>query len=445
MRNLHSKNTVRYYLLIVAFLAFLFFSNDFGLINVQKTAIVMAVGVDREEDTFILTSQIAIPQSSKQGKATETVQIVSRGKTIADAFEEINAKTGWYPKLVFCNLIILGEKTAQENVFDALDYFLRDEYLSDNCLVATCDGLAKDLLNVTALVDPSGSVAMQKVLSPHAERVGAVLPSTLRDFAVGYFSESHYGYLPIIKTQAQQEKISGEKENANSSSEEKGDSDKQSSGNGGDNKNNNETSNKQAGDSGNSGGKSSGESGGKSGGESGGAQSKNDKPVFSAGETALFVNGKQVERLTREESFAFGAVINHLKLAKYSVPSGENSCTLTIRNNQAKTKLSIGKNDRAALKIEVTLTAGVADYSKSQDIENISDAGDLPKGVFEAAEKKLTAEITRVFDKCRLSGCDLFGIRERLIKYEKSHAKRLADTILINAIPDVQITFRNIR
>ena len=425
MRNLHSKNTVRYYLLIVLLLAFLFFSNDFGLINVQKTAIVMAVGVDREEDTFILTSQIAIPQSSKQGKATETVQIVSRGKTIADAFEEINAKTGWYPKLVFCNLIILGEQTTQENVFDALDYFLRDEYLSDNCLLAACDGLAKDLLNVTALVDPSGSVAMQKVLSAHAERVGAVLPSTLRDFAVGYFSESHYGYLPIIKTQPQQEKVGGEKNNNPSNGQSSENSE-------------NSDNDKQGESQGNSQGESQSEN-------SGGAQGKNDKPVFSAGETALFVNGKRVEKLTREESFAFGAVINNLKLAKYSVPSADNTCTLTIRNNQSKTKLSIGKNDRAFFKIEVVLTAGIADYSKSQDIFNISDAGDLPNGVFEAAEKKLTAEITRVFEKCRVSGCDLFGIQERLIKYEKSHAKRLADTILINAIPDVKITFRNIR
>ena len=113
--HLKTKNTVRYFLLLVAILSFFFLSNDFGLIDIQKTAIVMAVGVDREDDTFIVTSQIAVPQSSKQGKATQTVQIVSRGNTVAQAFEEINAKTGWYPKLVFCRLIILGEKTAEQN------------------------------------------------------------------------------------------------------------------------------------------------------------------------------------------------------------------------------------------------------------------------------------------------------------------------------------------
>ena len=87
MRKAHQKNTVRYFLLITFALLFLFFSGDFGLIDVQKTAIVMAVGVDREDETFIVTSQIAVPQSSKQGKSTETVQIVSRGKTVAQAFE----------------------------------------------------------------------------------------------------------------------------------------------------------------------------------------------------------------------------------------------------------------------------------------------------------------------------------------------------------------------
>ncbi len=199
MHRLHQKNVLRYFLSLIGVLFFLFLSGDFGLVDVQKTAIVMAVGIDREEDTFIVTSQIAIPKASDSGKNSETVQIVSRGKTVADAFEEINAKTGWYPKLVFCRLIVLGEQTAKGNAVDALDFFLLDEYLSDNCLVATCDGFAKDILNVKALVDSSGSVAIQKVLSAHAQRVGTVLPCSLREFAIGYYSDSKCSFLPILK------------------------------------------------------------------------------------------------------------------------------------------------------------------------------------------------------------------------------------------------------
>ena len=414
MRKIHAKNTVRYYLIVILILFFLFFSGDFGLIDVQKTALIMAVGVDREDDTFIVTSQIAVPQSSKEGKASETVQIVSRGKTVADAFEEINAKTGWYPKLVFCRLIILGEKTAQSDVFDALDFFLLDEYMSDNCLLATCDGLAKDLLNVTALIDPSGSVAMQKVLSPHAERVGTVLPTTLREFSIGYFSDAKSGFLPILKTQPQQEHIGGETTD--------------NSGNG-------------QGGSGESGGTQN-SGGGNTSGEGG---EKTDKPVFSAGETALFVAGKRVGKLTEEETFAFNAVDRDLRLAAYSVNDGEAVCTLTVKRNSHKTKLVVGADERATLKIDVTMSAGLLDYSQALPLEESVDMGDVPGGAFSAAEKLLASQIRTTFEKCRTCGCDLFGVGERIQKYKPKTYEKLRPTALQNAIAEITVTFRNVR
>lgn len=397
---MHSKNTVRYYLLLVAVLFFLFLSGDFGLVDVQKTAIVMAVGIDREEDTFIVTSQIAVPQSSKQGKASETVQLVSRGKTVADAFNEINAKTGWYPKLVFCRLLILGEKTVQKDAFDALDFFLLDEYMSDNCLVATCDGRANELLNVTALVDPSGSVAMQKVLSSHAERVGSVRPSTLREFSIGYFSDSKSGYLPVLKTQPQQEKIAVKPQNNASSSS---------------------------------------ESAGKSGEE------QSNKPVFSASETALFFDGKRVGTLTKEETFAFNAVKGKLRLAAYSVENGESACTLTIKRNSPKTKFTLSQDGRANYQIELLMTAGLLDFSKSLPLEKTADAGDIPNGAFAQAEKRLAGQIRTLFEKCRTSGCDLFGLTQALQKKENDRFESVRPTLLENATAEISVRFQGVR
>lgn len=401
MHNIHSKNTVRYYLLVLVFLAFLFFSNNFGLIDVQKTAIVMATGIDREDDVFIVTSQIAIPQSSKQGKQTEAVQLVSRGKTIASAFDEINAKTGWYPKLVFCNLILLGESTAKANVFDALDFFLLDEYLSDNCQVAVCKGLAKDILNTTALVDPSTSTALSKILSPHAERVGSAMPSTLRDFAIGYFGESKSGFLPVVKTEPQQEKIGKMSTDSSSSSEQ--------------------------------------------GGQSESPEQKTDKPVFSARETALFVDGKWVETLNSTETFAVSAVLNTLRLADYSVETNGGACTLSIKNNDGKTKLDVGDNGDTRLKIELTLSAGVVDFSRALPVDELADAGDVPIGAFTSAEKKLTAEIKTAFDKAKAVGCDVFGVRERLVKYGKRKHRVYKDVVLSKTTADVSVRFRGVR
>lgn len=431
MHNPHARNTVRYYILIIVLISFLFFSNDFGLLDVQKTALVLAVGIDKEEDGFIITSQIALPQESKQGQATQAVQIVSRGKTVAHAFKEINAKTGWYPKLAFCNLIVIGEDAAKEDVFDALDYFLLDEYFSDNCLLATCDGSAKALLNVSALVDPSSSSAIGKILSNHAERVGTALPSTLHDFAIGYYGDSHSGFLPVITTQPQQEPT---QKNENDAPDDSAPSDEGNEGG-------------DSGDSGGSGGSGGSRDSGDGNGESGeqGNGSGEEKPIFTARETALFVRGKRVATLTADETFAFIAVKKSLKLAPFTVSRGENACTLTVRQNAPKLSLRVSDEGSAVLKIKVTLTAGILDYSKALPLDEITDVGDVPDGVFAAAEKKLTAEIVSVFEKARVNGCDLFDVRALLIKHKPRALHRYQNTVLQNTRPDVQIRFRNVR
>ena len=423
MHATHNKNTVRYFLLVSIFLAFLFFTTDFGLIDIQKTAIVLAAGIDREGDDFIVTSQISIPKSSDQGQSTSAVQIVSRGKTVAKAFEEIDAKTGWYPKLVFCNLILLGEETTKQDVFDALDYFLLDEYLSDNCFVATCNGKAADLLNATALIEDSSSAAIGKILSNHAERVGTVYPSTLRTFAMGYAADDACSTLPVIKLQNQQEP--------------KGESSP------------NESQNQQGGQAQQNGGQKGGQ--GQQGAQSSqdGQPSKSNgeqnKPVFSAEETALFKHGKRVGTLTPEETFAANAVLAKLRLAPYSVQTENAACTLTIKQNAPKIKLKVAKNGLATLKINLTLTAGLLDYAKSISPQDLADVGDVPAGAFSAAQKKLSGEILSLFEKTRALDCDLFRIADRFRKTGNPNAQIYQDTLLKNSVVEVEVHFQNVR
>ena len=413
MRVSRKKATLWYYLLVITVLAFLFFTNDFGTLDVQKTAIVMAVGVDLGGGRIIKKAQIAIPQSSTQGKASKIQQLTSRGKTIAQAFRSINAKTGWYPKLVFCNLILLGNTTLQQNAFDALEFFFLDEYLSDDCLVAACENTAKEILDTKALVDEASNLAIQKVLSPHAERVGAVMPCTLREFAIGYYGDSHSSFLPIVKAQPTQEKPSNEtssSETSSDSSAQESSSDSSSS----------ETS-------------------------SGGEKQQEEKPVFSAGETALLVGGRLVGTFTKDETFAFNAVKNKLRLAAFDVKTDKETCSLTIKHNSKKTLFFVGTNDVATLKISVKLTAGLLDTSAALPLEKSADVGDVPDGAFAAAEKRLSGYIFSAFDKCKNSGCDLFELKSLLQKYANKQYQKLEKDILQTALLDIKVQFVNVR
>jgi Ger(x)C family germination protein len=415
---MHNRNAVRYFFILAAFLLFLFISNDFGLLDTQKTAIVMAVGIDREDDEFIITSQIALPTSAEQKGGSKTVQTVSRGKTVAAAFEEINDKTGWYPKLVFCNLILIGNVAAQENVFDALDFFLRNEYFAEDCLLAVCEKTAKETLNVTTPIDSASSVAAQKILSAHAKQVGASMPNTLREFSASYFSESKSGFLPILKTEATQEPTLGESQDGKS-----GGNANESQANG-----NAQPTNGSSGQNQNSGG-----------------EATKKEELFSAKETAMFVNGKMVGKLTDRETFAFCGMTSNLKLATYSVESGGKTYTLTIKHNAPNIKLRVDKNGAPRVDISLNLTAGVLDFSKSESENVVKDTSDIPKRVLQDAELALKADVEKTFAVAQEKNCDLFGLTALLKKYEHKYFEAYKNDLLRRATPSVRVTVKSIR
>ncbi|MFQ7077397.1 MAG: Ger(x)C family spore germination C-terminal domain-containing protein [Christensenellaceae bacterium] len=441
---MHSRNSVRYYLILAALVTFLFFTNDFGLIDIQKTAIVMAVGIDREGPTFILTTQIAVPQSSDQGEQAQAVQIESRGETIADAFNQINAKTGWYPKLVFCNLVVLGEQMIKSNVFDALDFFLRDEYMSDKCLVAACEGTAKEILNTKTPIDPMSGVAAQKVLSDHAARVGTVASNTLREFAMGYFSYSKSGYLPVLKPEKQQESSGenggggGEQQQSSEGGGEKGAFLENTPLPAAEGEQNALKGDRPVPAAGGSGG-----SGPSAGGQAAGG--KEEEKVFSASETALFYDGIYAGKLDQDETFAFSIVKNKLRLASYTPKSDGIPYTLIVKHNLPSLKFSVDDNSMARLKIKLKVTAGLQDTSYGQSIDELANAGKVPPKVFEAAKKDLEQKISQVFEKSRKSRCDVFNVLDRLQKFESDYFPAFREDILDRLIFSVDVTFESLR
>ncbi len=93
-------------IMVVLFLitCLLFFTSDFQLIDIEKTAIIAALGVDLKDNAFEVTAQIAIPQASNDNATNNDAIIVSQGKTIFEAIDNIAITTGWYPNLPFATL-----------------------------------------------------------------------------------------------------------------------------------------------------------------------------------------------------------------------------------------------------------------------------------------------------------------------------------------------------
>ena len=72
------KITPKLLLLTMFLIATLFFSNDFGLIDIEKTAIVTAVAIDLAEDgEYQVTCQIAVPAASNALSENQKAQITA--------------------------------------------------------------------------------------------------------------------------------------------------------------------------------------------------------------------------------------------------------------------------------------------------------------------------------------------------------------------------------
>ena len=122
----------------------LFFTHDFGLIDIEHTAIIVALGIDRGDDEkYEISAQIAVPQASTSSSSNSESIISAKGSTIGEAIDKIAVNTGWYPLFAFCNLIILGESSLNGNVMDVINFFIRSDRIPDSASLCACEGTAK--------------------------------------------------------------------------------------------------------------------------------------------------------------------------------------------------------------------------------------------------------------------------------------------------------------
>ena len=400
------RKTPVLYVLAVIFLTILFFSNDFGLVDIQKTAIVLAVGIDRENDEFIVNSRIAVPSASGDQKAAaDSIQVETRGDTVGAAIQDINTKTGWYPKLVFLNLIVLGDTATQKNAFDTLDFFLRYEYMSDDCQVCCCEGKASELLNTETDVEKTPSLAIGKILSEHSATTGLVAVASLRKFSAGYFGVSKSGYMPLLKYVSLS---TGKKTDGADSPENTGES----------------------GGAGGVGGSENSGSSGSSGGAGGAGGGENAGKTFTATETALFADGVYKGKLTKDETFAFLCVGGGVRLAAFDVDYGGVTYTLTIKKSKAKIKFYVDDFAAPHLNVQLDIVAGLQDMSSSQTIVEIAAPEKTKQAVLEEAGKKLKRLVNSTFEKSRAYECDLFGAEKRLQKFERKYFNAYRENLL---------------
>ena len=384
MKRILKRTAPKFALFLGGALLFAFFSNDFGLVDIQKTAVILAAGIDRSGEGYELTAQISVPKGGEKAGGTASVELSGKGETVADCLMMMYADSGWIPKFDFCSLVLLGEEAAREGAMPALNYFLHNEYMSDNCAVAVAEGSAGEMLKKTSAIDDTPSLAIHKLFSGAAEKTGAAVKNTLRVFAVDTLGVSKSSFMPFIRSLPRE---SGE------------------GGAGG------------AGSSEGSGGKGGTEGSGGKGGASGseGSGGEGDAPVlFRAEETALFREGKMTGLLSAEETLAFNLVRGKVKAGILTV-KGEDGEPVSLSIKRGGGSAKLGNEDVPRAKLSVWLKVLVSDR-KEEDFMAGTETNVATDEDERRAEELISSHIASLWGKCQISGCDLLLLARELYR-----------------------------
>ena len=386
MKRILKRTAPKFALFLGGALLFAFFSNDFGLVDIQKTAVILAAGIDRSGEGYELTAQISVPKGGEKAGGTASVELSGKGETVADCLMMMYADSGWIPKFDFCSLVLLGEEAAREGAMPALNYFLHNEYMSDNCAVAVAEGNAGEMLKKTSAIDDTPSLAIHKLFSGAAEKTGAAVKNTLREFAVDTLGVSKSSFMPFIRSLPRESGEGGAKQSGSEGS---------------------------GGEGGAEGSDGSGGEGGASGSDGSGGEG--DAPVlFRAEETALFREGKMTGLLSAEETLAFNLVRGKVKAGILTV-KGEDGEPVSLSIKRGGGSAKLGNEDVPRAKLSVRLKVLVSDRTE-EDFMAGTETNVATDEDERRAEELIASHIASLWGKCQISGCDLLLLARELYR-----------------------------
>ena len=410
MKNLKIK------LLLLAFLAvsLLFFSNNEGLVDIEKTAIIKAVGIDYINGEYVATAQIAVPEANDTNTENQKAEISGSGSTVGSAIKNIGDVTGWYPQLAFCNLIVLGKSTLELNVIKMVDYFSKTLRVQDSALIVVAEDKASDLLKASTPLDNVSSIALQKKLLKNPGFDQDVATNDIKTFCSDYYSRTGSGYIPLIKIIKSDEKVQDSQSGSSNSGT--------------------KTSGSSANDLG--------------GGSSGGSQNQSQKGqnLFDTDTTLLFKNGKVVGKLNKEQTKTLNALtkkfeattlkINHVKT---EVAESEHNFLVTVLRCTPKIKLTATEN-QLVLDVNLNMYCKISDQDAEYSDATYTKNTPLPEAVRIKTEDLMKKQIEELLLTLKQTQCDFLKIKDMLYKYNHRHYSRYKDNYLNVIKNNVSVT-----
>lgn len=151
--------------ILIIILTLLLCTGCFDYKEINDLAIINAIGVDYENDEYVITLEILNDQIDKDSSKITSYTKVGHGKNLTSAIE--NAADKLSKQLIFnhIKLMILSKSIIEEKFENIIDLFLRNTYFRENFyVISATKNKPETLLNHTTNDAPIASTAITDTL-----------------------------------------------------------------------------------------------------------------------------------------------------------------------------------------------------------------------------------------------------------------------------------------
>lgn len=165
--------------------------------EVERNAIVSAVGIDKKDDLISMSFLCFVPQTDTT--YSEKLQVLTcEGQNISDNLQRASLILGRNVNLNHIQTIILSNEVMQEDVSHILDFFARAPVITRGCMLAGTNKKAEDVIKLINSLNNESGMKIEEILL-YTENNYFTKETTIDSFYSGYFSPTKTSYLTFIE------------------------------------------------------------------------------------------------------------------------------------------------------------------------------------------------------------------------------------------------------
>ena len=171
------------------------------LTELSDRLIIEAIGIDKTDGGFTVTVQaldnlaVGIDEGVPESGVTKCYTFY--GTTIGEAFSRIGTQTGLSPLYSQARLLLLGYPTAEQDLCETLDFFLREQNTRADIAVAVAEHTAAEVVTASFGKNRVGASVLEDALRSGEEN-GAALTVPLYAFMNLLLSETDAALCPLL-------------------------------------------------------------------------------------------------------------------------------------------------------------------------------------------------------------------------------------------------------